>query len=184
MGQVQLFRDTEYNQRFDAWTARNKSFQAAHLLRMFDQLPTSKTFGEFIWDNNLSDLAEFFTRDFFADNWTAIVGALQIAGTYEAYLTIIRSALGEGTVISFDAPSPSHLIINIVNPTGEVTRQAYTENVFVDRIPDQTQYPDTVRQAQTSIAPLTIKQTEKLIQLLNVNGVYVVVNFVSSLGEG
>ena len=98
---IQLFRDTEYNHRFDAWIAKVKNLQGAMAYRMFDEITTSKTFGYYIWDNNLSDLAPFFSRDYFADNFNAIMAALQVAGTFEAYLTIIRSALGASTVVTF-----------------------------------------------------------------------------------
>ena len=174
---IQLFRDTEYNQRFDAWTARVKNLQGAMCWRMFDQFIASKTMGYFIWDNNLSDLAQYFTRDYFAENWPSIIAALEVAGTFEAYLLIIRSALGSGTEVEFQSPNPSHLIINIVNPTGAVNFAGYTNNALADIIPDQILYPDSQLILQKSLAPLTINETVKMIELLNVNGVFVEVNF-------
>lgn len=175
---IQLFRDREYSIRFDKWIARVKDIQAAMLWRFNDEIETSKTFGYFVWDNNLSDLVPFFSREYFADNFTAIIDAFKIAGTYEAYITVIKSAIGADAVISFEVPSESHLIININNPTGVRLWGAYSDNETHDVIPDQIQYPDNVFAFQTSIAPLTVSETTKLIELLTVNGVFVEVNFI------
>lgn len=177
---IQLFRDREYSIRFDKWTARVKDLQAAMLWQFNDNIETSKTFGYFIWDNNLSDLVPFFSREYFADNFTAIIDAFKIAGTFEAYITVIKSALGADTTINFENPTESHLIINVSSPTGAFIWGAYTsDNVTVDVIPDQVQYPDGVFSFQTSIAPLTVSETAKLIELLTVNGMFVEVNFTT-----
>ena len=176
---IQLFRDREFSIRFDAWTARVKNLQAAMLWRFNDEIETSVTFGEFIWDNNLSDLVPFFSREYFASNFTAIIDAFKIAGTFESFIVVIKSAIGDDAVINFDVPSESHLIINIQNPTGIFTWGAYTNNETVDVIPDQVQYPDGLFTFQTSIAALTVNETAKLIELLSVNGVFVEVNFVT-----
>lgn len=176
---VQLFRCNEFSERFDRWTGTVKDFQAAMFLRMKDELPSSVTFGYFVWDNNLSDLVPFFTRDYFAQNFEAILEAFKIAGTFEAYLIVIRSALGQDTVVTFDVPSPSHLIINITNPTGFRQFSAYTEDQLKDVIPDQIQYPDSTFVFFKSVANLTVNETAKLIELLNVTGVFVEVNFQS-----
>lgn len=175
---VQLFRDREFSERFDAWTARVKNLQAGMLWRFNDEIETSVTMGYFIYDNNLSDLVPFFSRDYFAQNFTAIIDAFKIAGTFESYLIIIRSALGADTEINFEVPTPSHLIINIENPTGLFTWGAYTNNETVDVIPDQTQYPDGLLTFQTSVAALTVSETTKLIELLTVNGIFVETNFI------
>lgn len=176
---VQLFRDREFSIRFDAWTARVKSLQAGMLWRFNDEIETSVTMGYFIWDNNLSDLVPYFSREYFANNFTAIIDAFKIAGTFESYITVIKSAIGDDAVINFDVPSESHLIININQPTGLFTWGAYTGNETADVIPEQVNNPDGLFTFQTSVAPLTVSETKKLIELLTVNGVYVEVNFVT-----
>ena len=175
---VQLFRYCdEFNERFSSWTARIKNLQGRNLARFFDTIAESKTYGYFIWDNNLSDLAQFFTREYFADNWTAILSAFRIAGTFEAYILVIQSALGASTTITFAVPEASHLIISIQEPTGSFGWGAWTAEQLQTVIPDQTQYPDDVMIFQQSITGLTVSETVKLIELLNVNGVFVEIEF-------
>ena len=211
MPTVQLFRDCDpFNIRFDAWTARVKNLQGISLITYFDEITTSKTFGYFIWDSGLSDLAPFFSREYFSTNWPAIFDALKIAGTFEAYLLIIKSALGGDTAVTFENPDPSHLIINIDQPTGNFAWVAY-DGEDHQVIPFQGLPADSIIGAQVggllenlgaqnlgllddltpsagdggsyfifqeSISELTINETVKLIELLNVNGVFVEVNFV------
>lgn len=174
---IQLFRDTEFCNRFDNWIKIVKNLQASYAWRMFDQFQFSVGFGYFIYDNNLSDLTPYFSRDYFANNWTSILAAFEIAGTFEAYLLIIRSALGAETQVSFENPEPSHLIINIINPTGAVQFAAYHNHETVDIIPNQTALPNSTLNFLQGVAPLTVNETIKLIDLLNVSGVWVEVNF-------
>lgn len=175
---TQLFRDTEFNVKFDAWVSRNKNLQSAMAWRFSDEITTSKMYGEFIWDNDLSDIAPFFSREYFANNFPAIIAAFEVAGTFESYLTIIRSALGDSTAVTFSSPNPSHLIIGIAQPTGIETMGSYTQNALLDTIPDQVQYGESVLAFARNVTGLTINETVKLIELLNVNGVFVEVNFV------
>ncbi len=175
---TQLFRDTEYNIRFDRWTATVKNLQGAMAWRMHDEILTSKTMGYFIWDNVLSDLVPFFSREYFAENWEAIINAFARAGTFESYILVIQSALGAGTAITFVSPEPSHLQINIAAPTGIAQWVAYTNNENQNVIPDQLQYPDSTLVFEQGEADLTISETIKLIELLNVNGVLVETFFV------
>ena len=176
MNDVQLFRNEEYNIRFDDWIGALKKIQLAMCWRIHDQIVASKYYGYYIWDNDLFDLARFFTRDYFAENFNAIIGAMQIAGTFESYLIVIRSALGAGVSVTFDSPAPSHLIINITSPTGAVDWSAYHGNEFTDMIPDQVQYPDSNFIFSVGVSDLTINETLKLIELLNVNGLFVEVS--------
>lgn len=177
---IQLFRDNDdYCNPFFRCVNPPNELQQKFLWLTNDTFSTSKYFGYFIWDNEISDLAPFFSRDYFAENWSAIIGALAIAGTFEAYLLIIKSALGDDTLIVFESPDPSHLIINISEPTGDYTFTAYTENEFKTVIPDQIQYPNTELAFRKSLGDLTINETLKLIDLLNVNGVFVEVFFIS-----
>lgn len=175
---IQLFRDhDEFSDRFFRCVSLPNALQQVALWNLNDQFPTSKYFGYFLWDNNLSDLTPYFTRDYFAENWTAIYEALEIAGTFESYLKIIKSALGNDTVITFESPDPSHLKITISEPTGSATWGAYTGGELLPVVPDQTQYPDHILVFSKSLPELTVSQTLSLINLLNVTGVFVEVFF-------
>ena len=177
---IQLFRECdEFSERFFRCVGRPNALQQIGLWNFADQFTTSKYFGYFIWDNNISDLAPFFTRDYFAENWSAIIGALKIAGTFESYIAIIKSALGDDTVITFESPAPSHLKITISEPRGIFRFGAQTGGELLPVIPSETQYPDSVLVFSKSLGGLTIPQTLSLIDLLNVSGVFIEVFFTN-----
>lgn len=177
---IQLFRECdEFSERFFRCVARPNALQQIGLWNFNDQFATSKEFGYFIWDNNISDLVPFFTRDYFAENWNAIVSTLKVAGTFNSYITIIKSALGDDTVITFASPEPSHLQITISEPTGVFRFGAQTGGELLPVIPDQTQYPDSVLVFSKSLGGLTITQTLAMIDLLNVSGVFIEVFFAN-----
>ncbi|HDM8140669.1 TPA: immunoglobulin domain-containing protein [Vibrio harveyi] len=177
---AQLFRDKEFNQRFARWTGSQKTKQARQFVNLLDQFGTSAMFGEFIWDNDLTEIAKFFSREYFAANFPAIAKAFANAGTYESYLTVIRSAMGEATVIELETPHPAHLLINILNPTGQSYLQVNDSGVRKNLHPDQSNYPNTTFIAQRSTGDITSNETMKLIELLNVNGINIDVSFVQA----
>ena len=145
----------------------------------FDTIITSKTFGYWIWDNNLSDLVPFFSREYFGANFPAIINAFDKAGTFQSYIVVIRSALGSGTVVTFESPDPSHLIITVGAATAVNTWGALHDNEIVPCIPDQVNYPSSEFAFEVSQQQLTINETIKLIELLNVNGVFIETNFTT-----
>jgi hypothetical protein len=174
---IQLFRkDDEYSDRMFNVTNDVNVIQGIYYWLFIDTYITSPYFGEFLYDNGLSDLAEFFTRDYWIANFPAIVSALSKAGTYEAYIEIINSALGDANV-TFENPDPSHLIIRLDQPTAIYGFGAWHNFEIAQLIPDQIQYPNSELVVGTSTAPLTVNETLKMIELLNVNGVFVEVIF-------
>jgi hypothetical protein len=174
---IQLFRDNdEYSARMFNVTNDVHFIQAAYYWLFIDTFQTSQYFGEFLYDNQLSDLAEFFTREYWIRNFPAIISALSKAGTFEAYIEIITSALGE-TNVTFENPNPSHLIIRLDQPTAIYGFGAWHNLALAQLIPDQVQYPNSELAVGTSTAPLTVNETLKMIELLNVNGVFVEVIF-------
>ena len=176
---IQLFRkDNEYSTRFFEVMNDVNTIQQVYLWLFKDEFTYSKAFGEFVYDNELFDLAEFFSRDYFSVNFPAIISAIGRAGTFEAYIEIITSALGESNV-TFEVPSASHLIIRMDIPTSIYNFGAWHNYEKVDIIPNQTQHPNSVLSFRHSTAPLTVNETLKLIEMLNVNGVFVEVIFNS-----
>ena len=178
---IQLFRaNNEFSERFFTVINQPNLVQQLNLWLLSDTFSTSKYFGYFVWDNNLSDLVQFFTRDYFAENWTAIIEAFKIAGTFEAYILIIKSAIGNDVDITFASPNPSHLQISISEPTGVFRWGARCDGQVIPVIPDQTQYPNTVMAFEKTISILTVNQTINLLNLLNVSGVFIEVSFITN----
>lgn len=173
---IQLFREdnNEFSKRMMNVVNQVNSTQQRHLWLFKDSFANSKMFGEFIWDNDLSDLAPFFTRDYWSNNYEAIINALEDAGTYQAFTTIIESALGSGSVI-FEVSSTSHLRITIYPETvsrswGFVNKDGNTGTLG----PAGPHYaPQDVLVFADSIAQLKIQETVKLVELLSVNGIFV-----------
>ena len=173
---VQLFRDREFSYRFDQWIASVVEFQGRHILNLVDDYASSKSMGYFIWDNNLCDIAEYFSREYFSDNFESIIQAFERAGTHEAYILIIRSALGPTTSVRFDHVNPAHLRILIGNPSASGNLGFYkastgeTSAWIDDKARNLT--------AESSTTNLTLNETVNLIKLLTVNGMFVEVEFV------
>lgn len=171
---IQLFRtNDEFSYAmYDVVDAVNKYQQEQYWL-LKDTFETSKDFGEFLWDNKLFDLAEFFSRRYWSDNYEAIIHAMEIAGTYEAIITVVESAMGSG-IVTFQNPEPSHLIVNIAPDTvnqpwfGVNTDQSREQMIGYD----ESEASNFDYYFADNRSPLSFQETVKLIELLNVNGVF------------
>lgn len=174
---IQLFRNDDFSNRMYDVEQIVNTFQQTQYWEMKDTFLTSKVFGAFIWDNKILDIAVYFSRRYWVDNFPAIVEALKYAGTYRAIETIVESAMGGGS-ITFSNPEPSHLIIQIAAETQLFDWGALTPPDVMDVIeavePDGN---DTIQFAH-STAALTLQETIKLIELLNVNGVFLEIQTV------
>lgn len=146
--------------------------QQDQLWLLKDTFPDSQDFGAFLWDNQLMDLAKFFTRRYWVDNFPAIIRAMEIAGTYEAILIVVESAMGTGR-ITFENPNPSHLIVNISVGTEHQPWVSRNSNSTREQmIANEPDGPDDFYFVDSSSA-LTFEETAKLIELLNVTGVFI-----------
>ncbi|MCH7370035.1 hypothetical protein [Aeromonas sp. MR16] len=171
---IQLFRhdDELTNGMFDVCNRVNE-LQQAELWELKDTFSTSQHFGRFLWDNQLFDLARFFSRVYWSKNYEAIIAAMKIAGTYEAYIIVVNSALGDG-LITFDNPSPGHLIITV--KAGDVFRPwsvALADGTMTSLHTGGSNYDGKLLTLVDSAAQLTFQETIKLIELLNVSGMFV-----------
>lgn len=171
---IQLFRhdDELTSGMFDVCNRVNE-LQQAELWELKDSFSTSKHFGRFLWDNQLFDLSRFFSRRYWSKNYEAIIAAMKIAGTYEAYIIVVNSALGAGQ-ITFENPNPGHLIIrvsagDVIRPWSVVMRDGAVSTLQAAG----STYDGTNMALVDSGAQLTFQETVKLIELLNVSGIFV-----------
>lgn len=176
---IQLFRD---NDEFSAAMAEvsNPIHEQAQreIWKLKDQYATSVFFGEFLWDNELFDLARYFSRRYWAMNYEAIIKAMAVAGTYEAYIIVVESAMGQGR-ITFENPSPSHLIINVA--AGDVIKPAdamLADDTLAPLTVEGPTYPGAALEFVDSSSNLTFMETAKLIEMLVPNGVFVEINSI------
>lgn len=171
---IQLFRQhNELSTRmFDAMAPVNER-QQIELWRLKDTFATSKHFGAFLWDSGLFDLAKFFSRRYWVINFEAIIKAMAIAGTHEAYIIVVNSAMGDGK-ITFENPNPGHLIINVI--AGDVSHNwgvAMAGGEVEEIVAGGSDYDGENITFTDSTANITFQETVKLIELLNVNGMFV-----------
>lgn len=172
---VQLFRTDDTFSAAMAEIAQQIHAQAQrNIWKLKDDFATSVFFGEFLWDHQLFDLARYFSRRYWSKNYEAIIAAMAVAGTYEAYIIVVESAMGRGR-ITFETPAPSHLIINVA--AGDVIKPAEArhpaEGPLVPLDVDGPTYPGAPLEFVDSSSNLTFQETAKLIEMLVPNGVFV-----------
>lgn len=170
---VQKFREDDFSKGMFDVSAYMWRQQEIETWRLQDDFAASTFFGQFLWDNNLFDLARFFSRDYWSRNYRAILEAMRVAGTYESFLIVLRSALGEAVVVTFENPNPSHLVIR-ANPAEYLQRwEALLPDgtrEYVDGMHDGAIVP--LEFADPS-AGLQLNETLKLIEHLNINGLFI-----------
>lgn len=174
---IQKFREDAFSDAMLTVATPIWRMQQANTWRLQDEFAESVFFGEFLWDENLFDLARYFSREYWSANYRAILGAIRVAGTFESYLTVLYSAIGYDAVITFEVPDYSHLIIN-VNPGSGL---ALWESLLVDgelvEMEAMHQGALSPLEFAHSTSPLVIGETVKLIEHLTPNGIFVEVFF-------
>lgn len=147
--------------------------QLEQLWILKDTFKESRRFGAFLWDNQLMDLAKFFSRRYWVDNFPAIIKAMEIAGTYESIIVVVTSAMGSG-LVTFETPAPSHLRVLIAVGDEARPAEAMLSNGLLAQITvDGPTYPGADLDFAHSTSELTFGETAKLIELLIPNGVFV-----------
>lgn len=170
---IQLFRTGDaFSASFSEMGRKVHSVAQRNMWKLKDEFATSRFFGEFLWDNQLFDLARYFSRRYWASNYEAIIRAMKVAGTYEAYIIVVESAMGQGRV-TFETPSPSHLIVNVA--AGDIIKPAEARHgdELVPLTVDGPTYPGAALEFVDSASNLTFQETAKLIEMLAPNGVFV-----------
>lgn len=83
------------------------------IVKMYGEIIGSKKLGELLFDNGLIDFGFEIDRQFFVDNYLAILEAMTKSITLDTHRTLIKSLLGEDVEVTFTIPNPGHLIVNI-----------------------------------------------------------------------
>lgn len=117
---TQLFKNNEENRRLFE-VVKNAKAQNISLdaVLMYNEILGSKALGEVIFDNGLVDFGFDIDRNFFVNNYLAILDAMTKPIVMETHRILIKSLLGESVEVTFEIPKPGHLIVNIVEQTSE-----------------------------------------------------------------
>ncbi len=92
--------------------AKQKSL-GLHIQQAYENIIGSEGLGEAIYDSDTSYADFGIERQFFVKNYAAIFEAVSIAGTFESYIILIKSALGADTSVTFESKAAGTLNIKI-----------------------------------------------------------------------
>lgn len=117
---TQLFKNNEENRRLFE-VVKNAKAQNISLdaVLMYNEILGSKALGEVIFDNGLVDFGFDIDRNFFVNNYLAILEAMTKPIVMETHRILIKSLLGENVDVTFEIPKPGHLIVNVIEQTSK-----------------------------------------------------------------
>ncbi|MDF5665645.1 Ig-like domain-containing protein [Vibrio parahaemolyticus] len=136
----------------------------------------SKPFGYLLYDNNTFPVLTGLNRDFFAENYMAILQAMQTAGTYDSYTLVIEQVVGNGVGIQYSSPRPRHLIINIYNVESYQSRLITPSNLW---LVTPSNFGLLVPQP---VSEFKLAQLTKILEVLaNPSGTYLEITFIEPI---
>lgn len=117
---TQLFKNNEENRRLFE-VVKNAKAQNISLdaVLMYGEIVGSRALGEVIFDNGLVDFGFDIDRDFFVNNYLAILEVMTKPIVMKTHRILIKSLLGETVEVTFEIPKPGHLIVNVIEQTSE-----------------------------------------------------------------
>lgn len=175
---MELFRFTPEAQKFaDTWNLAKAKSCGYSLQSMSSEMYSSKILGEILYDAEATDFSLRFDREFFSNNYNNIIDAHEDLGMFNTYEYLIKGALGQRTQVTFEVPKGGHLIINI-SEIGDKTK-TITQNGDDLLVKNQSgTKEDLLLKATTS--EYTLNQVIKMIESINVAGVFIEIKFVRS----
>ncbi|EHJ9961313.1 Ig-like domain-containing protein [Vibrio parahaemolyticus] len=174
---TQLFRNDEACEFFYniTLTAKQRVF-IDELVQMNSEMVGSKPFGYLLYDNNTFPVLTGLNRDFFAENYMAILQAMQTAGTYDSYTLVIEQVVGNGVGIQYSSPRPRHLVINIYNVESYQSRLITPSNLW---LVTPSNFGLLVPQP---VSEFKLAQLTKILEVLaNPSGTYLEITFIEPI---
>ncbi|CAI2296854.1 Ig-like domain-containing protein [Vibrio parahaemolyticus] len=174
---TQLFRNDEACEFFYNITLTAKQRVIIdELVQMNSEMVGSKPFGYLLYDNNTFPVLTGLNRDFFAENYMAILQAMQTAGTYDSYTLVIEQVVGNGVGIQYSSPRPRHLIINIYNVESYQSRLITPSNLW---LVTPSNFGLLVPQP---VSEFKLAQLTKILEVLaNPSGTYLEITFIEPI---
>ncbi|EIU6843970.1 Ig domain-containing protein [Vibrio parahaemolyticus] len=174
---TQLFRNDEACEFFYNITITAKQRVIIdELVQMNSEMVGSKPFGYLLYDNNTFPVLTGLNRDFFAENYMAILQAMQTAGTYDSYTLVIEQVVGNGVGIQYSSPRPRHLVINIYNVESYQSRLITPSNLW---LVTPSNFGLLVPQP---VSEFKLAQLTKILEVLaNPSGTYLEITFIEPI---
>ncbi|EMF8837631.1 Ig-like domain-containing protein [Vibrio parahaemolyticus] len=174
---TQLFRNDEACEFFYNITLTAKQRVIINeLVQMNSEMVGSKPFGYLLYDNNTFPVLTGLNRDFFAENYMAILQAMQTAGTYDSYTLVIEQVVGNGVGIQYSSPRPRHLVINIYNVESYQSRLITPSNLW---LVTPSNFGLLVPQP---VSEFKLAQLTKILEVLaNPSGTYLEITFIEPI---
>lgn len=174
---TQLFRNDEACEFFYNITLTAKQRVIIdELVQMNSEMVGSKPFGYLLYDNNTFPVLTGLNRDFFAENYMAILQAMQTAGTYDSYTLVIEQVVGNGVGIQYSSPRPRHLIINIYNVESYQSRLITPSNLWL------VTPSNFGLLAPQPVSEFKLAQLTKILEVLaNPSGTYLEITFIEPI---
>lgn len=174
---TQLFRNDKACEFFYNITLTAKQrVTIDELVQMNSSMVGSKPFGYLLYDNNTFPVLTGLNRDFFAENYMAILQAMQTAGTYDSYTLVIEQVVGNGVGIQYSSPRPRHLVINIYNVESYQSRLITPSNLW---LVTPSNFGLLVPQP---VSEFKLAQLTKILEVLaNPSGTYLEITFIEPI---
>ncbi|EID0698377.1 Ig-like domain-containing protein [Vibrio parahaemolyticus] len=174
---TQLFRNDEACEFFYNITLTAKQRVIIdELVQMNSEMVGSKPFGYLLYDNNTFPVLTGLNRDFFAENYMAILQAMQTAGTYDSYTLVIEQVVGNGVGIQYSSPRPRHLVINIYNVESYQSRLITPSNLWL------VTPSNFGLLAPQPVSEFKLAQLTKILEVLaNPSGTYLEITFIEPI---
>ncbi|MCR9537395.1 Ig-like domain-containing protein [Vibrio alginolyticus] len=174
---TQLFRNDKACEFFYNITLTAKQrVTIDELVQMNSEMVGSKPFGYLLYDNNTFPVLTGLNRDFFAENYMAILQAMQTAGTYDSYTLVIEQVVGNGVGIQYSSPRPRHLVINIYNVESYQSRLITPSNLW---LVTPSNFGLLVPQP---VSEFKLAQLTKILEVLaNPSGTYLEITFIEPI---
>ncbi|EHJ9981305.1 Ig-like domain-containing protein [Vibrio parahaemolyticus] len=126
----QLFRDDEVcNYFFKIINTTKGDNYINELVKMSKEASSSQVFGYALYDSGAFPQLSNLSRDFFANNYEAILDAMTSAGVFNSYILLIRQIIGDSTVIFHEVVNPGHLSLRIVKTESEIQKLATSDEL-------------------------------------------------------
>ena len=167
---IETFNYSEFGQvlhnTFYAYTASNTPDYRA----LVSDIGYTENHGLYIYENKYLDLAQFYLPEYFSENFTALISALEYVGTFNAYHFVIQS-VSPNAIVDFQEPNPGHLQISISNLTDFFPWGVNNLNDVLAP-PDTNTVPGDYYHLRDTIKDINITQMLKLLELIKPSGIY------------
>lgn len=171
---AQLFRDDDAcNYFFEIIKATKRENYIDDLVKMSKEATSSQAFGYALYDSGAFPQLSNLSRDFFAENYEAILNAMSSAGVFDAYILLVKQIMGDSTLISHEIKNPGHLIIKIMSVESSLSNLATSDDM---QIATSELAGILVRVPVSDFAVMQLKKTLEV--LCQPGGIYVELIFV------